>query len=75
MITQEQRQFPVLVMMRHILRNHRFQGMLAVLVDPQFLIDNLRSHSAGRMGAFVVSNTGRRGSSQNSRNRHLRLRQ
>ena len=59
MITQEQSQFPSMVVSRPILWGNRFQGMLAVVVDLQFLVDRLVSNSKRGLEAFVVSNTGR----------------
>ena len=59
MITQEQSQFPSMVVSRPILRRNRFQGMLAVVVELQFLVDRLASSSKRGLEAFVVNNTGR----------------
>ncbi len=59
MITQEQGQFPSMVVSRPILRRNRFQGMLAVVVELQFLVDRLASSSKRGLEAFVVNNTGR----------------
>ena len=59
MITQEQSQFPSMVVSRPIMRRNRFQGMLAVVVELQFLVDRLASSSKRGLEAFVVNNTGR----------------
>lgn len=58
-VTQELNQFPAMVVARPILRRNRFRGMLAVVVDLQFLVDRLASSSKRGLEAFVVNITGR----------------
>lgn len=58
-ISREQDLFPAMLVSRPILRDDQFQGMTAVVLNLQFLVDRLRSSSTNGLEAFIVDNAGR----------------
>ncbi|MBI4459332.1 MAG: HD domain-containing protein [Acidobacteria bacterium] len=58
-IAQPPNQFPVMLLSRPILRDSQFGGMLAMVVNLQFLVDRLQTSSSSGLEAFVVDGSGR----------------
>jgi putative nucleotidyltransferase with HDIG domain len=55
----EQNLFPAMLISRPIVRENQFQGMTAVVLNLQSLVDRLRSSSTNGLEAFVVDSGGR----------------
>lgn len=58
-ISQAQSLFPAMLVSRPILRDDKFQGMMAVVLNLQFLVDRLDSSSTNGLRAFIVDQSGR----------------
>ncbi len=58
-ISQAQSLFPAMLVSRPILRDDKFQGMMAVVLNLQFLVDRLDSSSTNGLRAFIVDQLGR----------------
>jgi HD-GYP domain-containing protein (c-di-GMP phosphodiesterase class II) len=54
-----QRQFPAMLTSMPIIRSGGFEGMVAVVVNLQFLVDRLQASSTRRLQAFVIDRMGR----------------
>ena len=59
LISQSQNLFPAMLISRPIIRNDQFQGMMAVVLNLQSLVDRLKSSSTNGLEAFVVDRGGR----------------
>src|SRR3990170_3424197 len=59
LISQSQYLFPAMLIARPIIRNDQFQGMMAVVLNLQSLVDRLKSSSTNGLEAFVVDRGGR----------------
>jgi HAMP domain-containing protein len=59
LISQSQNLFPAMLMARPIIRNDQFQGMMAVVLNLQSLVNRLESSSTNGLEAFVVDSAGR----------------
>jgi HD-GYP domain-containing protein (c-di-GMP phosphodiesterase class II) len=59
MISQSQNLVPAMLISRPIIRDSQFQGMMAVVLNLQSLVDRLRSSSTNGLEAFVVDQGGR----------------
>ncbi|HEY7680753.1 MAG TPA: HD domain-containing phosphohydrolase [Terriglobia bacterium] len=59
LISQAQDLFPAMLISRPIIRNDQFRGMMAVVLNLQFLVERLQSNSTNGLEAFVVDSTGR----------------
>ena len=59
MISQSQNLFPAMLISRPIVRNNQFQGMMAVVLNLQSLVERLQSSSTNGLEAFVVDRAGR----------------
>ncbi|OFV99922.1 MAG: hypothetical protein A3F68_10165 [Acidobacteria bacterium RIFCSPLOWO2_12_FULL_54_10] len=59
LISQQPNQFPVMIFSQPVLNGDEFGGMLAMVVNLQFLSDRLRSSSTAGLEAFVVNGEGR----------------
>jgi putative nucleotidyltransferase with HDIG domain len=58
-ISQGQVLFPAMLMSRPIVRDNQFRGMMAVVLNLQFLVERLQSSSKNGLEAFVVDSAGR----------------
>ncbi|OFW09381.1 MAG: hypothetical protein A3G20_09095 [Acidobacteria bacterium RIFCSPLOWO2_12_FULL_59_11] len=58
LISQPPNQFPVMLLSKPILREGQFGGMLAMVVNLQFLVERLQASSSGGLEAFVVDSSG-----------------
>ncbi|MSO19623.1 MAG: HD domain-containing protein [Acidobacteria bacterium] len=58
-VNRGQELFPAMLVSRPIIRDDQFQGMTAVVLNLQFLVERLRSSSTSGLHAFIVDNTGR----------------
>ncbi len=58
-VNRGQELFPAMLVSRPIIRDDQFQGMTAVVLNLQFLVDRLRTSSTSGLHAFIVDNTGR----------------
>jgi len=59
LISQSQDLFPAMLIARPIIRNDQFQGMMAVVLNLQSLVERLKSSSTNGLEAFVVDRAGR----------------
>ncbi|MBI3935265.1 MAG: HD domain-containing protein [Acidobacteria bacterium] len=59
LISQSQNLFPAMLISRPIIRNEQFQGMMAVVLNLQSLVERLKSSSTNGLEAFVVDRAGR----------------
>jgi len=59
LISQAQTLFPAMLISRPIIRNDQFEGMMAVVLNLQSLVDRLKSSSTNGLEAFVVDRGGR----------------
>jgi len=59
LISQAQNLFPAMLISRPIIRNDQFRGMMAVVLNLQFLVERLQSSSKNGLEAFVVDGGGR----------------
>lgn len=59
LITRQQELIPAMLVSRPIIRDDQFQGMTAVVLNLQFLVDRLRSSSTSGLQAFIVDNSGK----------------
>ncbi|MBI4442894.1 MAG: HD domain-containing protein, partial [Acidobacteria bacterium] len=57
-VSQEQRQFPAMLLSRPIVRDNEFRGMVAAVLDLQFLVERLEAASLNGLEAFVVNGAG-----------------
>ena len=59
MISQSQNLSPAMLISRPIIRNEQFQGMIAVVLNLQSLVERLKLSSTNGLEAFVVDQSGR----------------
>ncbi|MBI4464527.1 MAG: HD domain-containing protein [Acidobacteria bacterium] len=57
-VSSGQRQFPAMLLSRPILRDNQFQGMVAAVLDLQFLVERLEAASRNGLETFVVNGAG-----------------
>ena len=58
LISQAQSLFPAMLISRPIIRNDQFDGMTAVVLNLQSLVDRLRASSTNGLETFVVNSSG-----------------
>jgi HAMP domain-containing protein len=59
LIPEAQSLSPAMLISRPIIRDHQFQGVMAVVLNLQSLVDRLKSSSTNGLEAFVVDRSGR----------------
>lgn len=59
LISQQQTQFPAMLVSMPVIHSDQFQGMVAIVVNLQFLVERLQSSSSRGLEAFVVDRAGR----------------
>ncbi|HWP83993.1 MAG TPA: HD domain-containing phosphohydrolase [Terriglobia bacterium] len=59
LISQSQQLFPAMLIARPIIREDQFDGMMAVVLNLQSLVERLKSSSTNGLEAFVVDRSGR----------------
>lgn len=59
LISQQQAQFPAMLISMPVIHDDQFQGMVAIVVNLQFLVERLQSSSTRGLESFVVDRAGR----------------